>query len=162
MYFVVMAKQAGDIKIIGTVDDLCFYKMDEVYYVRMKSSLMGKRFWKDKAFEGSRTSALLLGKASKIASSFYRSFPKEKKYKGLFNEMTGKVKLWLKEGKSEEEALLFLEHHYPVRENGATEVKTINKAAVTRIVPRWRNDAVFIIPGYNYRRKRRELHCLKE
>jgi hypothetical protein len=44
-----MAKQAGDIFITGTIDDLCFYKMDGAYYVRLKSSLTGKKFWKNKA-----------------------------------------------------------------------------------------------------------------
>ena len=96
-----MARLIGDIKFTGTIENLCFYKMYGEYYVRTKSSLDGKRFWKDEAFEGSRKSCSLLARASRIASSFYKSYPKEYRTKGLFNQMTGKVKLWLKEGKKE-------------------------------------------------------------
>ena len=60
-----MAKQVGIIKITGTIDDITFYEMGGEFYARMKSSLTGKRFWKDKAFEGSRRSAKALGVASK-------------------------------------------------------------------------------------------------
>jgi hypothetical protein len=107
-----MARQAGDIFIEGTIDDLTFYKMEGVYLVREKSSLTAKRFWTDRAFEGSRKSCSELARASKIASHFYSSYPKENKRKGLFNEMTGKVKLWLKDSKGEKEILRLLVEKY--------------------------------------------------
>lgn len=90
-----MAKQIGDIKLTGTVDDLVFYHMGGDYYVRTKSSLTGKRFRRDKAFEGSRRSAGLLGAASALAAGLYRLLPKERKSRDLFRELTGKVKLKL-------------------------------------------------------------------
>lgn len=93
-----MAKQTGEIKIIGTIDDLVFYRMGEDYFVRTKSSLEGKRFWKDKVFAGSRRSAGLLGTASAVASQLYRLVPKESKSRELFREITGKVKLKLAGG----------------------------------------------------------------
>jgi hypothetical protein len=109
-----MARLTGDFKFTGTIDSLCFYKMYGDHFVRTKSSLTGKRFWKDTAFEGSRRSCNLLAKASALTSLFYKTYPVEKRRKGLFNEMTGKVKLWLKEGKTEEEARLLLKKNYPV------------------------------------------------
>jgi len=36
-----MAKQAGDVFIEGSFDNLSFYKMGKVYYMRKKSPLMG-------------------------------------------------------------------------------------------------------------------------
>ena len=146
-----MAKQAGDIFIEGTIDDLTYYKMYGKYYVRMKSSLTGKRFRKDKAFEGSRKSALLLGRASKIASLFYRNYPKEKKARGLFNEMTGRVRQWLKEDKGKEDVLLLLLHNYTdqTKEPVSYQNKRICKK---RVVPRWRNDRLIVIAEKTIRR----------
>jgi hypothetical protein len=80
----VMAKQAGDIKITGTVDDVSFYKMQGVYYVRRKSSLTGKKFWKDKAFEGSRESCSRFARGNVLASEVYRNLDKEKRSYALF------------------------------------------------------------------------------
>ena len=118
-----MARLIGDTEFTGTINGLCVYKMYGDYFVRTKSSLTGKRFWKDKAFEGSRKSCNLLAKASSIASLFYKAWPKEAKRKGLFNEMTGRVKLWLKEGKNEEEALLLLQENYTAVQKEIKEVK---------------------------------------
>lgn len=39
-----MAKQAGDIKLRGTIQNITFYPIGEEYYARKKSSLDGKRF----------------------------------------------------------------------------------------------------------------------
>ena len=93
-----MAKQDGLIKITGTIDDITFYKMGDQYYARMKSSLTGKRFWKDKAFEGSRRSATALGQASRLASLLYRTLPKEQKGRPVFQELTGKIKFMILDG----------------------------------------------------------------
>ncbi len=38
-----MAKQRGNITYTGTVGDTCFYKRGGEYYLRVKSSLTGKR-----------------------------------------------------------------------------------------------------------------------
>ncbi|HEY0751691.1 MAG TPA: hypothetical protein VGD26_11085 [Chitinophagaceae bacterium] len=92
-----MAKQVGIIKITGTIDDITFYKMGDSYYARMKSSLTGKRFWKDPAFEGSRRSCTALGSASKLASLLYRTLPKEKKGRPVFQKLTGRIKLMIQD-----------------------------------------------------------------
>src|SRR5688500_9526962 len=93
-----MAKQTGDIKITGTVDDICFYRMEGGYCARLKSSLTGKRFWREKAFAGSRRSCRTLGQASPLASRLYRTLPKEQKSRDQFRTLTGRVKLLLREG----------------------------------------------------------------
>ena len=93
-----MAKQDGIIKITGTIDDITFYKMGDQYYARMKSSLTVKRFWKDKAFEGSRNSARAMGVASKLASLLYRTLPKELKGRTVFQKLTGRIKLMIEDG----------------------------------------------------------------
>ena len=76
-----MARLLGDIEYTGTIDGLCFYKMYGSCFVSTKSSLTSKRFWKDKAFEGSRRSCGLLAKASPLASAFYKTYPKKKEEK---------------------------------------------------------------------------------
>jgi hypothetical protein len=93
LYFGAMAKQVGDIKIVGTVDDICYYRMEGGYYARRKSSLTSKRFWRAKAFSGSRRSCGILGRASSLASRLYRALPKESKSRTLFQQLTGRIKL---------------------------------------------------------------------
>ena len=112
-----MAKQTGNIKIVGTVDEICFYQMEGEYFARQKSSLSGRRFWKDKVFEGSRKSCGLLAKASPLASRLYHTLPKEQKSREMFRTLAGKVKLFLKAGWTEEEIRVwFLETYLPDRE----------------------------------------------
>ncbi len=94
-----MPKQCGPIQITGTIDNVCFYKMDGVYYARMKSSLTRKRVLKSAAFRRTRAHAATLGEASKIASRIYRLIPKAQRKHTLYREMTGKAIYLLREGK---------------------------------------------------------------
>jgi hypothetical protein len=134
---VFMAKQVGDIKIVGTLEDLCFYKMQGEYFVRMKSSLTGKRFWKDRAFVGSRRSAGLLAKASSLASRLYRLMPKEKKDREVFRALTGKVKRLLCDGWAEAQVEdWFVQAYLPapkgtvVKARAAKTKKSVRKSVI--------------------------------
>jgi hypothetical protein len=71
-----MAKQVGDIKIIGCIDNIQFYKMDGNYYARKKSSLTGRRVKTDKAFAITMAYADLMKIASPLASKVYLQLPK--------------------------------------------------------------------------------------
>ncbi|HET7896537.1 MAG TPA: hypothetical protein VFL47_02675 [Flavisolibacter sp.] len=127
-----MARQVGAIKVVGTVDDLCFYRMEGEYFVRRKSSLTAKRFRKDKRFEGSRKSAGLLGKASALASRLYHRLPKEQKGRAVFRSLTGKIKLLLKEGWTEDRIEPWFEKTYlsqPPLAAAAGQKSTARKAA---------------------------------
>jgi hypothetical protein len=97
-----MPKQYGPIQITGTIDNVCFYKMDGVYYARMKSSLTRKRVLKSAAFRRTREHAATLGEASTIASRIYRLIPKARRKHILYREMTGKAIYLLREGKDKE------------------------------------------------------------
>jgi hypothetical protein len=94
-----MAKQAGTLKITGTIDDLTYYKMDGKYYVRLKSSLTGRRFWKHPSFEGSRKSCSRFGEGNRLASQLYRMVAKEKRVYPLFCFLKKRAIALLKEGK---------------------------------------------------------------
>ncbi|TAN15269.1 MAG: hypothetical protein EPN37_09945 [Chitinophagaceae bacterium] len=85
-----MPKQCGPIRITGTIDNVCFYKMDGVYYARMKSSLTRKRVLKNAAFRLTRAHAATLGEASKIASRVYRLISKVQRK----HNHPGKCILW--------------------------------------------------------------------
>jgi hypothetical protein len=95
-----MAKQAGDIFIEGTIDDLTYYKMEGRYYVRMKSSLTRKKFRKHKAFERSRASCKRFSEGNKLASKLYRMIEKNKRIYKLFCFLKKRSIMLLKEGKS--------------------------------------------------------------
>jgi hypothetical protein len=98
-----MAKVCGPIKFTGCIDHLCFYKMEGEYYVRMKSSLTGKRVKKDPAFTLTMIYADLLARSSKLASVIYKDYPEELKGKGVFKKLVGAVMQLLKAGRPEEE-----------------------------------------------------------
>lgn len=103
-----MARQSGTYQITGCYDNLCFYKMESKYYVRVKSSLTGKRVKKEPAFKRTMQYAGLLADASKIASSLYKSLPKESKGIAVYRTLTGKAMKLLQEGKSSAEILHML------------------------------------------------------
>lgn len=86
-----MAKQTGLYKIIGSVEDICFYQMDGQYYARKKSSLSRSRVLHDPAFSKTRAYASLLARASKIASVYYHSLPKAERNLQVYRRITGEV-----------------------------------------------------------------------
>ena len=92
-----MAKQLTGF-IEGTIDDISFYKMEGGYYARMKSSLNGKKFWKHKAFEGSRKSCGRFGEGNRLASKIYRIIEEEKRVYKLFCFLKKRAIALLKEG----------------------------------------------------------------
>ena len=110
-----MARQAGTIFIEGTLDDLTFYKMDGVYYVRMKSSLSRKKVLNSPRFARTRMHANQLAEASRIASVVYRQIPKEERSIKLFRTIVGKAKLLLAEGEEKEVVLGSLCFEYRTR-----------------------------------------------
>lgn len=128
-----MAKQAGAYRFIGTVDELSFYKMNEEYYVRLKSSLTGKRFWKDRAFEGSRRSCNRFGEGNRLASKLYKMIEEDKRVYPLFCFLKRRAILLLKEGVSVDEAEKVLKDYLAVFgfieiEAGKKKENTIRRA----------------------------------
>jgi hypothetical protein len=109
-----MAKQAGPLYLLGTIDDITFYKMEGQYFARKKSSLNKKRFRTDPHFKRSRVAAGRFGEASKLASTIYWQLPKEARGKGVVNRITGQVGRLLKEGKSKEEVILHVQQLYGI------------------------------------------------
>jgi len=91
-----MAKQAGTIKVSGTIGDICFYRLYEEHYARAKSSLSGKRVKHNPVFKETMKYAALLACASKIASVIYKRLPKEQKSRKKYQAMTGHAMQLLK------------------------------------------------------------------
>jgi hypothetical protein len=104
-----MAKQIGDIILVGTIDDITFYQMDGQGYARKKSSLTGKRVKKDPRFKRTMESAHRLGKGSRLASKVYRSLPRTEQVYALFKELKRMAVLGIKQGKNEQEVLAMLQ-----------------------------------------------------
>lgn len=110
-----MAKQIGPVFITGTIGDICFYKLDGVYYARTKSSLSRKRVKKDPKFRRTMEYATLMASASRIASGIYRQLPAEKRKHALYRVLTGQALRFLKEALDAEEvkSRLYLEYIAP-------------------------------------------------
>lgn len=108
----IMARQTGIYTITGTIDNLCFYKMEGKFYVRQKSSLSGTRVKKDPAFAKTMQYANMLGTASKIASAIYRQLDKRQKVQGLYRQLTGEAMQLLKAGKTKDNTAHMLQSKY--------------------------------------------------
>ena len=106
-----MAKQAGTIKISGTIGEICFYRLHEEHYARTKSSLSGKRVKHDPVFKGTMKYAALLACASKIASVIYKRLPQEQKSRKKYQAMTGEAMRLIKEEKNIETVIELLSHN---------------------------------------------------
>ena len=78
-----MAKQAGDIKISGTIGQLTFYQVDGKYYVKAKSEISRARIMKDKCFTLTRRNAAWFALAQRIAAEVYHLLPKDKRSQKL-------------------------------------------------------------------------------
>jgi hypothetical protein len=80
--------------------------------------------------------------------------------------MTGKVKLWLKEGKTEEEATLLLKKNYPVLQKEIKEAQRRVKKAKPVSIKKKTKLFTVLIHGDNtpYKRKHtpKKLYCIKE
>lgn len=87
----------------GTVDGICYYRLNGQYYARRKSTLSRKRVKRDPAFALTRKYAELLGAAARIAASVYRLLPREKKRLDLYRAMTGQTVALLRDGMQEKE-----------------------------------------------------------
>lgn len=103
-----MAKQTGPIKITGTIDNTCFYKLEGEYYARQKSSLSRRRVKTSTAFKETMRYAGLLAKASVIASKVYSVLPPEKKNRKVYQQLTGKAMRMLKDSVDEGKVLRLL------------------------------------------------------
>ena len=127
-----MAKQVGDIKIVGTIDGITFYKMEGQYYARKKTSLTGKRVKKDPKFKRTMQSAYRLARGSQLASKVYRSLLRAEQVYALYKELKSIAVMALKEGKREEEVMTVLNQRVrkepaPVSTSSAVKRKTPRK-----------------------------------
>ena len=107
-----MARQIGEIKIVGTIGNICFYEMDGKFYARLKSSLTGKRVKKDPRFKRTMEYAGMLVEASRLASCCYRSLPKEERVHAMYRALTGMAMKMLKTGMQAEEIAIHLQSVY--------------------------------------------------
>ncbi len=126
-----MAKQAGIQPYVGTVYNICFYKLGEGYYARLKSSLTGKRVKKDPAFKRTMENARLLAKASKIASTIYRKLLRSQRNRSLYQQLTGKAMKLLKQGVDEKEVVTAISGMAESRNKGITIPLNKNEDRIT-------------------------------
>ena len=104
-----MARQTGTILIRGTIDHLTFYIMNGKGYIRKKSRLDKKQFYRRPNFKNSRRAAGRFGEASKLASTVYRQIPKDERAIELYRELIPIATHMLKYQHSPEEVLTALQ-----------------------------------------------------
>ena len=96
-----MAKQRSQYY-IGRQAQLVYYMWRGGYYIRTRSTLSGKRFWKYPAFAASRKRAVEFGEAAKLAAEVYQLLPAELRKRGVMSKLTGLVHKELLSGKPKE------------------------------------------------------------
>ena len=146
-----MAKQAGDIIIIGTIDDITFYVMEGKGYARKKSRLTGKRVKRDPKFQRTMESAHRLGKGSQLASKVYRSLPRKEQVYTLYKELKRIAVLALKEGKGEEEVAMVLQQCLSVEGIAVGAIAEKKKVPLKKAAPSF-TKKVLQVPGGRRRR----------
>ena len=123
-----MALQVGPRYIIGTLDDITYYKMFGIYYARMKSSLSRKKVLTSPRFARTRMHANQLAEASQIASQLYRSIiPKEERNRKLFRSIVGQAKILLATGENKETVIEILSNVLSPKPKAANKPKQIKK-----------------------------------
>ncbi|HYH15218.1 MAG TPA: hypothetical protein VD794_08360 [Flavisolibacter sp.] len=96
-----MAKQAGPIFFVGTIDDLVFYKLGDQYYVRRKSEPTAgvkKRLKRKDVYPVMHMRRDEFGRASRLAKAVYRTLPRRKRKHGLYGKLTGRAVKLLRHG----------------------------------------------------------------
>jgi len=99
-------------KITGTIGGITFYKMNNIYYARKKTSLDKARVLSDPAFDRSRKSSALFGQASNIAKQLYRRLSPKQKGHRVIGTLTAKANKILHAGHSPQTALAHLVEEY--------------------------------------------------
>jgi hypothetical protein len=119
-----MAKLKEGIQFTGTINNLCFYVVNDRTIVRTKSNLSRKRVLKDKAFAPTRKYAGNFAIACRIGSMIYKALPGEIKGRWIYRSITGEAASLLYEGSDEQKVKDMLWKKY-INEAGATnkEVK---------------------------------------
>ena len=123
-----MAKQTGAIIIEGTIDDITFYQMEGKGYARSKSRLRGERVKRDPRFQRTMQSANRFAKGNQLASTVYRSLPREEQVYTLFKELKRTAILAIKEGKEEAEVMMLLRQRVVM-------TKEVTRAGAVSVLP---------------------------
>jgi hypothetical protein len=98
--------------VVGTIDDLIFYKMDGKYYIRMKPCIDPKQVKFGKRYRNTMRSARRLACGSKIAALIYKALPEGEREFSMYRVMVGEAVRLLKVGKTDEEVLGVLKERY--------------------------------------------------
>jgi hypothetical protein len=108
-----MAKQVGPLLFTGTINGLIFYELNGKYYSRSKGSYKSaKHMRRNPKYKRTMENADRFGMASKLVREvYYQYLPKAMRKQGVYGKLTGKVRDWLQEGKSREEAQALLIEH---------------------------------------------------
>src|SRR6476660_1456034 len=95
--------QIGNIRVTCSIEEFTFYRRNGKLFIRMRSSLNKRRFWRHPKFEGSRRSCRRFGLGNQIASKVYKLKPRpERKYE-VFCRLKSVAILSLKQGYSASE-----------------------------------------------------------
>ena len=132
-----MARQTGTILLSGTMDHLTFYIMNGKGYVRKKSCLDKKRFYRKPSFSNSRRAASRFSTSNKLCATAYRELRRDERDKALYNELLAIATHMLKYQHSEEEVLAALRNHIILKKKKAQAKLEAPYKKPAQILPRF-------------------------
>lgn len=134
-----MSIQTGPVFLQGRYGNISAYYCSGQWRFRKVSSLTGKRVKTSPRFRNTMLFAGLLGRASAIGSAIYAALPPHWKQYWMYRSFVGEAMTMIKEGKTDEEALLVLWNRYAAEfATGYAEEKDFQHIAlhIPRIAPK--------------------------
>lgn len=107
-----MAKVQAPFIVARTIEDLTFYMMHKVNYVRKKSSLTRKRVLKSPEFAKTRRYAGLMSQASRVGSVVFQALPISWRQAWMYRSFTGEAIQLLNQGTTVEDTTRVLWETY--------------------------------------------------
>src|SRR5881275_1060623 len=99
-----MAKLVAGPKLSGSLDDITFYMLEGECVAKKKSSFNKRNYKKKDRYRGFKRSGQTMGSASHMLSPLYRTLPRDRKSKKLWNELCSRAnRLLYREHKTLEE-----------------------------------------------------------
>ena len=122
-----MAKQAGAVKFVGTIDMLTGYEMNGQHYVRRKSSLNRKRIRRDYRFRNTRRNAAQFGKAQGLAKLIYCQLEREFRALKTWYRIRNRAQELVRKDLPDKEIKDILEKEFLIKQKGGLSKLKVDK-----------------------------------
>lgn len=131
-----MAQLCGDIVIVGTIGNVCFYEMDGKYYARSTPGITRRAFYRYKKYAVQRESIANMQAGAKLASALYQQIPAQFKQRSLYYSIQKRVNKLFRQYHPVEEIITLmvdqlLAEGYIKQKQASTVINAVQAAFIT-------------------------------